>query len=62
MAKYEDRKGERNKNSRLVEADVRAIRERHAAGESYSALADAYAVDQSHIGWIVKRKRWAHVK
>lgn len=40
--------------TRLSDADVTTIRERHAAGESQRALGRAYGVTHSHISRIVR--------
>lgn len=47
---------------RLTEDDVRAIRRRHAAGESSAALAKAFPQTKSgNIYMIVTRRSWKHV-
>lgn len=55
-------RGERHGEARLTEDDVMAIRLRHADGESQYALAYAFGVTRPNIGFIVRRKTWAHVK
>lgn len=53
--------GERHWHTQFTTADVIAIRQRYAAGESIAALARAYKVYPSAIWKIVHRKRWQHV-
>ena len=55
-------RGERHGMHKLTEENVRAIRSRYAAGdESQYALAAAFGVTRPMIGYIVRRKNWAHV-
>lgn len=57
-----DMHGETNKTSKLTEADVLEIRRRYAAGGIYQRqLAEEYGVEQSNIGFIVRRKTWTHI-
>jgi len=56
-----DPQGERNPFARLSDADVIAIRERHAAGESGRALAAAFGVTATQISRIVLRQSWTHL-
>lgn len=50
--------GSRHGNSKLVEADILAIR---ASEETALALAKRYGVHESSIGYIRQRKTWRHV-
>ena len=52
--------GERNGMSKLTEAEVVIIRERHAAGESRRALALEYGLVASSVGRIVTGQKWPH--
>jgi Mor family transcriptional regulator len=53
--------GDKNGNSKITEDDVLKIREASAAGESYDSIAKRFPVDKTNIGYIVRRKTWAHV-
>ena len=55
-------RGERLGRSNLTEDDIRAIRERRAAGETFQALADAYGVARITVQKIAWRQTWAHVR
>lgn len=54
--------GENANSAVLTEAKVREIRQRHAAGESYRALARAFGVDRGTIKSAVTRETWRHVE
>lgn len=54
-------RGERQGNARLRAADIRAIRERYAAGEGQLALARNYGISQPHVSRIILRQSWQHV-
>jgi hypothetical protein len=54
--------GEVNGQAVLRATDVRAIRDRHAAGDTQIAIARAFGVSKMTISLIVRRKRWAHVE
>lgn len=48
---------------RLVEAEVREIREKYAAGGvTQKQLADEYGTNQGMVSMIVNHKWWSHVK
>ena len=49
-------------NARFTENDILEIRKRYEKGETQKAIGESYGVSQSHIGFIVRRKMWAHVK
>jgi hypothetical protein len=53
--------GETNPNSKLTELDVMAIRQRYLSGESQLAIANDYGVNQTLIGFIVRKVRWKQV-
>lgn len=54
--------GEAHYASILTEAKVIAIRERHAAGGvTYAQLAKIYKVHKTHVGDIVRLKKWKHI-
>ena len=55
--------GEKHPNSKLTEGDVRRIREVYKPRiYSLRKLASEYGVDNSTIGYIIKRKLWDHIK
>lgn len=54
-------RGSRHHWSKITEADVRAIRNRVATGESHAGVAKAYSLTPSAVTAIWKRKCWAHV-
>lgn len=47
--------------SKLTEADVLAIRQRAASGETQQTIANSFEVSRSLVGAIVQRKRWSHI-
>jgi hypothetical protein len=53
--------GVSNGRAKLTEADVYAIRNRHAAGESASDIASAYGMNPTTIRRIVSGRYWSHV-
>ena len=55
------RPGEANHAARLTADDVRAIRQRAAAGEIQEALGLEFGISQVHVSRIVARKNWRHV-
>ncbi len=52
--------GERNGGSKLTQAEVVTIRERHAAGETRKDLALEYGLAVSSVGRIVTGQKWPH--
>lgn len=54
-------KGCRQGHAKITEDDVRAIRRRHATGETQDALAKAFGISQSAVSYIVLRVNWKHV-
>jgi len=54
-------RGERNPGARLAEADVVAIRERHADGASIRSLMESFGVSETTISEVVNRRRWRHI-
>lgn len=54
-------KGERIKQSKLKQYQIKKIRERFKNGENYADLAKDYKVTTVNIGYIVRRKNWKHV-
>lgn len=59
---HESPKGEASSVAKLTALDVRAIRQRYAAGGiSTFALSQEYGVGKSQIKRIVRRESWAHV-
>ena len=55
-------RGARNPRARFVPDDVRAIRNRHADGESIRGLARSYGCSQCAIQGIVHRRTWRHIE
>lgn len=53
--------GESVNTARFTSAQVVALREDHARGSTYMALAKKYGVHHSSIQRIVQRKNWKHV-
>lgn len=54
-------RGERHGSAKLTEADVREIRHRFEAGETFRELAEAFSVSESCIGLVLHRRTWGHV-
>ena len=54
-------RGSDNKNSRLNEDQVRAIRERIAAGEHRKDVALEFGISHEYAQQLVKRKAWKHL-
>ena len=53
--------GENNPNTKLTEDDVRAIRQRAAAGEMKIILAAEYGLHRMTVSKIVRRVTWTHI-
>ncbi len=47
--------------AKLTEGEVRQIREKHAAGFTYTQLAAEYHLHPYSVRGIVKRRSWKHV-
>jgi hypothetical protein len=54
-------RGEQVGAAKLTAEKVKAIRQRHAKGETQRALGKAYGMSQGRISMIVNRKSWTHV-
>ena len=54
-------RGEAHGNAKLTAADVRAIRQRRAAGEPLAAIAVDYGIRIAAVSSIAKRRTWKHV-
>jgi len=54
-------RGETNGQSKLTEADVIEIRERHARGEGVSALAREFKICPGNVCAIVQGRSWKHL-
>ena len=54
-------RGESHTSAILTENDVRMIRNRHAAGETFAALGREFGVSNVAVRSAVTRKSWAHV-
>jgi hypothetical protein len=55
------RRGAANNRTRLNRDQVLALRSRHAAGESQTALAAEYGITQTNVSAIVLRKTWSYL-
>lgn len=55
-------RGEAHHATHLTEDDIRAMRRRHAAGETRKALAAEYGISASVCGDILQRRSWKHVE
>jgi hypothetical protein len=56
------RAGEKNPAAKLTEEDVRALRKRAAAGETYTSLGRAFDVTNVMARMIATGKAWTHVR
>jgi hypothetical protein len=56
-----DQQGEKNKRSKLSEAQVLGIRQRYLGGESLSKLSNEFSVGGPCIWKIVSRRTWKHL-
>lgn len=55
-------KGESHWSAKLTDSDVKAIRQRYAAGGAVQQfLADEYGVTHQAISLIITRKKWRHI-
>lgn len=54
-------KGARNSKAKLVDDDIREIRELYSHGARQVDLAEQFGVNQTTISCIVLRKTWTHV-
>ena len=55
-------KGKKHSQCKLAEGDVLEIRELYdVGGISQNELAEIYSVSQTHIGQIIRYKRWSHI-
>ena len=55
-------KGEKSPVRKLVEAEVKEIRRLYSTGEySQQAIADVFKVNQTCVGFIVRRITWSHI-
>tara|TARA_R100001086_G_scaffold192515_5_gene109752 strand:- start:4292 stop:4675 length:384 start_codon:yes stop_codon:yes gene_type:complete len=54
-------RGSKNARAKLTEDDVRSIRARRDAGESYASLAREFATSPTNVQLICERKRWTWV-
>lgn len=62
MRKGRQARGSGIGTAKLTEADVIAIRERVAAGETQRMIAADFGVSQSNISMLVTNSTWAHVQ
>lgn len=53
--------GAESPNTKLTDAQAVEIIRRHAAGESQTALARHFPINQSNIGKLVRRETWKHL-
>lgn len=62
VAKGRQTRGEKNRNAKLTEADVRSIRSSYESGKHNQAeLAAIWGVNDRNISQIVRRVSWKHV-
>jgi hypothetical protein len=61
VAKDRGAKGLRIGKARLTDDQVRLIRQRHADGEGYGAIAKSLGVGKTTVASVVKGKFWTHV-
>ena len=54
-------KGEAHGSCKLTEAQVREMRDLHAAGHGLPALSERYGVSKATCCLVVNRKHWAHI-
>lgn len=55
-------RGNSNGRAKLSEADIREMRSKYAKGGwSHQQIADAYGIDKSQAGRIIRRQFWKHV-
>jgi len=54
--------GEQCGTAKLTEREVRAIRMRHANGESAATLAELFHVTPQNVSLILRRETWRHVE
>lgn len=54
-------KGTANGRAIVTDDDVRQIRHRASAGESYAVLAVEYRMTKENVWMIVRRKTWTHI-
>lgn len=50
-------RGERNGQSKISDADARAVIAAYASGQKQQVIADRFGIDQSHVSNIVRGKR-----
>lgn len=55
-------RGNKIAKAKLLDVDVRTMRQLFVDGLPYRVLARIYGIDQSNVGYICRRKTWAHVK
>lgn len=61
MSAHGMKKGSLHHAAKLTEDDVRAIRARHAAGETQQAIADTLSIQREGVGKVIRGERWSHV-
>jgi len=54
-------RGERCRNAKMTEQEVREIRVLHAAGNGYQAISQQFGIDPHTVWCIVTRRTWKHV-
>ena len=63
VAKGRSSRGEAHPHRKLNESDVRRIRRLYKTGKySQEALARIYGMNQTGIGFVIRRVTWKHVK
>lgn len=53
--------GTKNGRAKLTESMVKAIRREYSEGKTQTQLAQKYGVNQTMIGFIVRKESWKHV-
>jgi len=54
-------KGEQHGNSKLSSEDVMRIRSEAASGRTNRSIAAEFGINESTVGYIVKRRTWRHI-
>lgn len=62
VSKGRSMKGSKSPTSKLTEVKVKEIRRLYATGKhTQQELADSFGVNQTNIGFIIRRRSWTHV-
>lgn len=55
-------RGESHGRAKLTRNDIKAVRAKHSDGATIASIARQYAMAESTIGDIVKKRRWKHIE